>query len=69
MNLVKANLHENIINSFSQPLEIILKKNYVESEVSTSNSTLQEVYDNCLEEGENPSSEFSTILGNNLEEI
>ena len=39
------------MNSFSQRLEIILEQNSVESEVSTSNSALQEVYNDCLQEG------------------
>lgn len=53
LNLEKENLHEKIMNSFSQPLEITLEQKNAESELSTSNSALQEVYSNSLENGEN----------------
>ena len=51
LSLEKENLHEKIMNSFSQPLEITLEQKYAESELSTSNSALQEVYSNSLENG------------------
>ena len=43
LSFEKENLHEKIMNSFSQTLEFILERNPVELEVSTSNSALQEV--------------------------
>ena len=49
-----------MINSFLQPLEIILEQNSVEPEASTSNLSLQEVYNDCLKEGENSLSAFAT---------
>ena len=49
LSLKKENLHEKIMNSFSQTLEITLEQKYAESELSTSNSALQEVYTNSVE--------------------
>lgn len=60
LSIEKQILHEKIMNSFSQPLGIILEQNSVRTEVSTSNSALQEDYNDCLEEGENPLSTFAT---------
>lgn len=60
LSIEKQIFHEKIMNSFSQPLGIILEQNSVRTEVSTSNSALQEDYNDCLEEGENPLSTFAT---------
>ena len=60
MRLGKENPHEKMINSFLQPLEIILEQNSMGPEVTTRNLSWQEVYNDCLEEGENPLFAFVT---------
>ena len=60
MSREKENLHEKTMNSFSQPLKVILEQNSAETEVSTSNSALRELYSNGFEEGESPLSAFAT---------
>ena len=56
----KEYLQKGIINSFSQPLEINSEQNFVDSEVNTTNSSLQKGYADCLEEDENSLPAFAT---------